>query len=47
MLKRNDFDQKALIIADHGFESYNLIIRLTTTQTKEDQKNSPAGQRRV
>ena len=25
MLKRNDFDQKTLIIADRGFESYNLI----------------------
>ena len=49
MLKRNDFDQKTLIIADRGFESYNFIIRptITTTQTKEDKKNSPAGQRRV
>ena len=25
MLKRNDFDRKTLIIADRGFESYNLI----------------------
>ena len=49
MLKRNDFDQKTLIIADRGFESYNFIIRptITTTQTKEDKKNGPAGQRRV
>ena len=82
MPKRNDFDQKTLIIADRGFESYNLIayclekanvdflirvkqsysamrevaklpmmeldctIRptITTTQTKEDKKNGPAGQ---
>ena len=28
MLKRNDFGQKALIIADRGFESYNLIAHL-------------------
>ena len=25
MLQRNDFEEKALIIADRGFESYNLI----------------------
>lgn len=28
MLKRNDFTQKTLIIADRGFESYNLIAHL-------------------
>ena len=28
MLKRNTFDQKTLIIADRGFESYNLIAHL-------------------
>jgi hypothetical protein len=28
MLKRNDFGQKTLIIADRGFESYNLIAHL-------------------
>lgn len=28
MLKRNDFDQKVLIVADRGFESYNLIAHL-------------------
>lgn len=28
MLKRNNFDQKTLIIADRGFESYNLIAHL-------------------
>ena len=85
MPKCNDFDQKTLIIADRGFERYNLIAHclekanvdflirvkqshsamrevaklpmmeldctirptITTTQTKEDKKNGPAGQRRV
>lgn len=28
MLKRNNFDQKTIIIADRGFESYNLIAYL-------------------
>lgn len=28
MLKRNDFDQNTLIIADRGFESYNLLAHL-------------------
>ncbi|MBQ2829424.1 MAG: IS4 family transposase [Oscillospiraceae bacterium] len=28
MLQRSDFDQKTLIIADRGFESYNLIAHL-------------------
>ncbi len=28
MLKRNSFDQKTLIIADRGFESYNLIAHM-------------------
>ena len=28
MLQRNSFCQKTLIIADHGFESYNVIAHL-------------------
>ena len=28
MLQRNDFEEKALIIADRGFESYNLIAHI-------------------
>lgn len=28
MLKRRDFTQKSLIIADRGFESYNIIAHL-------------------
>lgn len=28
MLKRNSFDQKTLLIAGHGFESYNMIAYL-------------------
>lgn len=28
LLKRNDFDQKTLIIADRGYESYNLLAHL-------------------
>lgn len=31
MLKRNVFDEKTLIIADRGFESYNLIAHLLET----------------
>ena len=28
MLQRNDFEEKTLIIADRGFESYNLIAHI-------------------
>lgn len=35
MLQNNDFEQKTLIIADRGFESYNLIAHLLTKQNTD------------
>jgi len=28
MLQRNDFERKTLIIADRGYESYNLLAHM-------------------
>ena len=35
MLQRNDFEEKTLIIADRGFESYNLIAHILAKQNAD------------